>query len=241
MHQALTQLNTSGYSIVSGLYNFREINAMIQELDKGSLTNSANHRRQHDLFAIRQVLIEIPGLLPLVMNTKMQELVNQLTGAQSTIIKSIYFNKPAASNWFVAYHQDLMLNVEERHETAGYGPWINRSGQIAVQPPASLLAQVFTLRIHLDDTDAGNGALKVIPGTHTLGVIRAEGIDRSQEVVCEVPAGGVMLMQPLLMHASGRSSEQRPRRVIHIELTNASLAPPLKWAEEIKINLFSGN
>jgi hypothetical protein len=46
-----------------------------------------------------------------------------------------------------------------------------------------------------------------------------------------VPSGGVMLMRPLLMHASSRSTNDRPRRVLHIELNDLELDGGLAWAE----------
>ena len=48
------------------------------------------------------------------------------------------------------------MNVE------GYGPWTVKQNQYAVQPPLDILENNFTIRIHLDDTDENNGALRVI-------------------------------------------------------------------------------
>jgi hypothetical protein len=36
-------------------------------------------------------------------------------------------------------------------------------------------------------------------------------------VECLSPAGGVLAMRPLLVHASSKSRDARPRRVLHIE------------------------
>ena len=95
-------------------------------------------------------------------------------------------------------HQDLTISVSQRKEIAGFGPWTVKQNQFAVQPPVDLLAGNFTVRIHLDDTDADNGALKVIPGSHLNGLRRSETIDwnSSGEKVCLVSAGGIMIMRP---------------------------------------------
>lgn len=53
--------------------------------------------------------------------------------------------------------------------------------------------------------------------------------------VCAVPAGGVMLMRPLLVHASSRTADVRPRRVIHLEFCNRPLPAGLRWAEELAV------
>jgi ectoine hydroxylase-related dioxygenase (phytanoyl-CoA dioxygenase family) len=99
-----------------------------------------------------------------------------------------------------------------------------------VQPPLAILEKNFTIRIHLDDTDAENGALKVILRSHLKGVIRSESIGED-EVFCNVKRGAVMLMSPLLMHASNRTTNNKKRRVIHIEFSNQSLPEGLNWSE----------
>ncbi|WP_162549742.1 phytanoyl-CoA dioxygenase family protein [Hymenobacter nivis] len=46
-----------------------------------------------------------------------------------------------------------------------------------------------------------------------------------------MPAGGAMLMKPLLLHASSRSTSDRPRRVIHLEFSAQELPAGLAWRE----------
>jgi ectoine hydroxylase-related dioxygenase (phytanoyl-CoA dioxygenase family) len=97
------------------------------------------------------------------------------------------------------------------------------------------LEQMLTVRLHLDDADAHNGALRVLPGTHRLGRLNAESIGRCREAhaeaLCAVKAGDALLMRPLLLHASSRSTSEHRRRVLHIEFAGFELPPPLKWDE----------
>ncbi|MNX58738.1 Phytanoyl-CoA dioxygenase (PhyH) [compost metagenome] len=95
------------------------------------------------------------------------------------------------------------------------------------------MENIVTIRIHLDDTDAENGALNIIPGSHNKGIYRPETIDWSmeQEKNCPVPEGGIMIMKPLLLHSSKRTSNNKRRRVIHIEFSSIELANNLCWAE----------
>jgi ectoine hydroxylase-related dioxygenase (phytanoyl-CoA dioxygenase family) len=134
------------------------------------------------------------------------------------VVKSIYFDKPEQSNWFVAYHQDLTISVDRKLSLEGFGPWTVKQDQFAVQPPFEVLEKGFTIRIHLDDTDQHNGALNVIPKSHLKGIYRPETIDwtSEKEVSCAVPAGGIMIMKPLLLHSSARTTNGKRRRVIHI-------------------------
>ena len=110
-----------------------------------------------------------------------------------------------------------------------------KEGVPHVQPPMKLLEQMLTERLHLDDTDADNGALRVLSGTHRLGRLSAEAIqgcrETHEEILCEAEAGDVLLMRPLLLRASSRSSSARRRRVLHIEFAGFPLPKPLEWNE----------
>ena len=227
----MNNFRKNGYAIEAGIYSGVEIKQILTHI---SLANTENptFRKTNDLFAIRQVLKEIPQLANVIFNEKLKALINSLFGSGYFVSKSIYFDKPGNSNWFVAYHQDLTISVKEKVAIPGYGPFTKKQDQFAVQPPRSVLENNFTVRIHLDDTDEENGALRVIPGSQLLGIQRADQIDvHSGEVLCKVPAGGVMFMHPLLFHASGRSTGTSPRRVIHIEFSNQALPEGLHWSE----------
>jgi len=101
-----------------------------------------------------------------------------------------------------------------------------------------MLENIVTIRIHLDDTDENNGALRVVPQSHLKKIYRPETINwtTETEVSCNVKAGGVMIMKPLLLHSSGRTTNNQKRRVIHIEFSNKELPGPLQWAERMKVN-----
>ena len=75
------------------------------------------------------------------------------------VVKSIYFDKPQSSNWYVSYHQDLTISVDKKLEVDGFGFWTTKQNQFSVQPTLDILQNVVTIRIHLDDTDENNGAL----------------------------------------------------------------------------------
>lgn len=227
------EVDSNGFSILPDIYNITEITAIINAINIAD-TNSDTFRKSVHLFAIRQFLKEVPAVAPLIFNRKLKDVIHNVFGKDYFVIKSIYFDKPGGSNWFVAYHQDLTISVKDKVETSGYGPWTVKQNQFAVQPPLEILENIYTIRIHLDDTDEANGALKVIPGSHTKGIYRPETIDRDTEteVSCNVPAGGIMLMKPLLLHSSARTLNNNQRRVIHIEFSEAQLSRPLGWSEQ---------
>ncbi len=230
------ELLEKGFTILSSIYSEKEINAISDAILDAESTNET-FRKSADLFAIRQFLQEVPAAKALVLNENLKSLINTYFGTDYFVVKSIYFDKPASSNWFVAYHQDLTISVDIKGEIDGFGPWTVKQNQFAVQPPVAYLETNFTLRIHLDNTDENNGALYVIPGSHLKGIYRPETIDWTveKETICAVPCGGVMIMNPLLLHSSRKTTNDQQRRVIHIEFSASELPKPLQWSERISL------
>ena len=228
------EIAQQGFSVARHIYTDAGVKDIIAAIEGADKTGPL-FRQTDDLFAIRQFLKAVPEVAPLIFTDKLRACLEHLFGDGYLVVKSIYFDKPEASNWFVAWHQDLTISVDNKADIAGYGPWAVKHNQFAVQPPLHILQDNFTVRIHLDDTDERNGALKVLPGSHLKGIYRPGNIDWQQEaeVSCNVCAGGIMIMRPLLMHSSGRTINSKKRRVIHIEFSKAELAGGIDWAERI--------
>ncbi|NIG54760.1 phytanoyl-CoA dioxygenase family protein [Chitinophaga sp. Cy-1792] len=228
------QFEDNGFAVIPGIYDHLAINEIIAAITSADSTSPA-FRRSADLFAIRRFLHEVPEVLPLLLNENMKRLMAEILQHDYFIVKSIYFDKPSGSNWYVSYHQDLTISVNDKQVLPGFGPWTVKTDQFAVQPPLEYLHNIVTFRIHLDDTTASNGALRVIPGSHKKEIQRPEMIDwpNTSETTCEVPAGGIMLMKPLLLHSSGRTTNEQQRRVIHIECASLELPTAIQWSEKI--------
>jgi len=225
-------ISRDGFDIFEGIYTPAEIESIIWAINNAD-QSASTFRRTSDLFAIRRFLKEVLGIKSLIFNEKLKSVIDNLFGNDYFVVKSIYFDKPEKSNWFVAWHQDLTIAVDKKTTLDGFGPWTVKGDQFAVQPPLEILQDNFTIRIHLDDTDESNGALKVIPGSHLKNIFRAEDINWQNEIesACNVKAGGIMVMRPLLMHASARTTSGKQRRVIHIEFSKALLPVGIDWAE----------
>ncbi|RYY19483.1 MAG: phytanoyl-CoA dioxygenase [Chitinophagaceae bacterium] len=225
-----------GFAVIENVYSDTDIASISKAIETADTANST-YRKSAELFAIRQFLKELPDVSSHIFVERLNTIISTLFGNKYFVVKSIYFDKPGTSNWFVAYHQDLTISVNRKADVAGFGPWSVKQNQYAVQPPLDILETNFTARIHLDDTDEHNGALRVIPKSHLKGIYRPETIDwaTEQEVICNVPKGGIMLMRPLLLHASSRTTNNKQRRVIHIEFSNQVLPDPLAWSELLPI------
>ena len=239
IHKYKNSLDKNGFVTIDNIYTDLEIEKIISFINNADSSGST-FRKSTDLFAIRQFLKEIPQTTPLIFNNKLLAIINSLFGSDFFIVKSIYFDKPEQSNWFVSYHQDLTISVDNKAVINGYGPWTVKQNQFAVQPPIDVLQSIYTIRIHLDDTDENNGALKIIPGSHAKGIYRPETIDwrKETETNCSVAKGSVMVMRPLLLHSSGRTTNNNKRRVIHIEFCDKNLPSDLHWDEygDLKVN-----
>jgi hypothetical protein len=58
-------------------------------------------------------------------------------------------------------------------------------------------------------------------------------VSQNGSVTCDARAGDVLIMRPLLLHASSPAAEPVHRRVIHIEYAVDELPPPLEWFERV--------
>jgi len=223
-----------GFTIVENVFTDKEVDDLLLTISQAD-TSKPTFRKTNDLFAIRQFLKEVPASINKVFIKNFNNLISELFGDEYFVVKSIYFDKPENSNWFVSYHQDLTISVDKKLDLDGFGPWTAKQNQFAVQPPLDILKDNFTVRIHLDNTDEANGALKVIPASHLKGIYRPETIDWTVEnqMSCSVKKGGVMFMRPLLLHSSSRTTNNKKRRVLHIEFSRSSLPDNLNWAERI--------
>lgn len=150
-------------------------------------------------------------------------------------VRSILFDKTPGENWPVPWHQDLTIAVESNVAIDGYGPWTEKEGVPHVQPPVKLLRSMVTLRIHLDETNSSNGALKLIPGSHLLGRISSDQVPShvtEKQITAECHPGDVLAISPLVLHSSRRSEAPKNRRILHFEYAKRSeLDPGLSWHE----------
>lgn len=158
-----------------------------------------------------------------------------LGGADALPYRATLFDKSGTANWSVIWHQDTALPLQSQFDLYGWGPWSQKAGIIYAHAPSWALSRIVALRLHIDASTAENGPLRILSGTHALGVMSDEDVfamARSQpHVDCVVGRGGVMAMYPLLVHSSGKARSDSPRRVLHIEYANSLvLAPGIELA-----------
>jgi hypothetical protein len=151
----------------------------------------------------------------------------------SVAVQCTYFDKSPLRNWRVAFHQDLAVPTSQRSHHPDLGVWSEKEGQLFVHAPASLLAQLLAVRVHIDAATTSNGPLRVIPGSHRLGRLSPAQIQQARatahEVACTAQPGDVLLMQPLLLHASSKGMVPDRRRVLHFLFAPPNPGYDIRW------------
>lgn len=221
------KLVKNGFSIINDVYTKKELRTIGKELHM-YFSNC-----EESTFGKRRLLQDIPSLKPLLFNENLKLLINTID-PNAFQVKSIFFDKPEDANWFVSWHQDVPINIKERKETVGFTSWTKKQDIHSVCPPDEVLQNMFTIRIHLDETTSQNGALKVISGTHNKRFTSEELTaitSNTTPTIIEVQEGGIQLMKPLLLHASSKVLNQKRRRVIHLEFSSTVLPNGLEWLE----------
>ncbi|HTI68915.1 MAG TPA: phytanoyl-CoA dioxygenase family protein [Candidatus Limnocylindria bacterium] len=182
----------------------------------------------------RRLLDSVSVVRSLCRQGELLSLARSLLGEGAFPVRAILFDKTPDSNWKVPWHQDLAIPVREKRESEGFVGWSQKEGVWHVCPPASVLDHMVTLRLHLDNCAAVNGPLRVLPGSHRLGVLSVSQVTEMKVAIapfiCLARAGDVLAMKPLLLHASSPAEVPSHRRVLHVEYARRPLPGGLEWA-----------
>jgi hypothetical protein len=158
-----------------------------------------------------------------------------LLGAGARAVGAKLFDKSAARNWALGWHQDRTIAVKGRHEADGFGQWTVKSGIVHCVPPFALLERSLTFRIHLDPAGEANAPLLVAPGSHRLGPIADEQAAataaRCGSRACLALAGDMWAYRTPILHASQRSRAPGRRRVLQLLYSADALPAGLAWPE----------
>lgn len=201
-----------GYSIYARVFDPGEMVEVLQAL--------SDERVERTKAGARRVL-GVPAVEQLAGDSRLLDIASEFVGPAPVPFRATLFDKSASANWLVVWHQDTALPLRDRFEDSAWGPWSTKAGVVHAHAPAWALEQVVALRLSLDDSTGTNGPLRVLPDSHRGGVLTDDQIAqlarRTTSVDCVAAAGGIVAMRPLTVHASSKSSDQKPRRVLHIE------------------------
>lgn len=215
----------AGFEIIEGLIDADEAQALLERLSRLELEPLRGGIRR-----IEQLVPEVAGL---ARSAKFQSIAgHHLTGTPE-LVRAIYFDKSPNNNWFVTWHQDRTVAVSTRFEHEEWGPWSLKAGAWHVQPPVEVLDNTVTIRLHLDPANRANGCLKVLAGSHRIGLLPTDAaygcVEQERVVYCESPVGGAVVMRPHILHASEKATAPLPRRILHFEYSSFKLPQGVTW------------
>lgn len=157
----------------------------------------------------------------------------ELLSADAVAVQCTLFRKTPDCNWKVPYHQDLSVPVAAGIADSALSGWSVKEDGHYVQAPADLLDALLAVRLHLDACGDGDGVLRVVPGSHRrgrLGQHHIAAMDKRQtEVMCTADVGDLVVMRPLLLHASSKAERPRGRRVLHFLFAPRQPGNGLQW------------
>ena len=215
MIEATTRVDKDGCQIFPGVLSEHEIESILVELPSTIPQKRAGIRH----------MLGNQAVLDLANDQRLLGIAQEYLGAGAVPFHATLFSKTCAANWLVVWHQDTALPIEQKRDLPGWGPWSVKEGVRYAHAPERALREVLALRVHLDRSASDNGPLRVIPGTHQIGLLTDDAIHQiaseSRPIDCTVPRGGVLAMRPLLIHASSKSESGAPRRVLHIEYASS--------------------
>ncbi len=227
-------LNTRGFKIFPRFLS----TSQIDELQKAISDFSADQPRH----GLRNAEKKIAAIHALAYSEHMINMARDIlcpnssseSNSKPALVRCILFDKTPEKNWLVSWHQDKTIAVNHAREIPGWGPWTIKDNYHHVQPDIHVLNHMITFRLHLDHTDESNGCLRVIPTSHQHGILTQQQISAitGQQIAhnCVAEPGDLLVMSPLLLHASSKATQAMHRRVIHIEYSDCSLPDGLEWA-----------
>ena len=215
------QLATDGFTLVRSLLSEAECDDVSRFLGAAD-TRGAGSRR----------LLREAWCAELAGKVMAHPDVREALPAPARVVQCTFFEKSSAKNWLVPIHQDLSIPVSGRVDRPTLSGWSEKEGAIFVQPPDSVLEQMLAVRVHVDHCSLEDGPLRVVPGSHKLGRVapaQAAVAGRTAGVVVPAQRGDALLMRPLVLHASSKSSGSSLLRVLHFVIGPELLPYGLDW------------
>lgn len=237
------QFHRDGFAVVPGFLPAGEVAGLLREAEAAA---AGHTRARHDAArmemepdqppdgtAVRRLYepcSHYPKARALSECEGLLDGVAQLFGPDLLFHYSKLNMKPAEVGSVVEWHQDL-----------SYYPLTN-SDSLAVL-------------LYLDDTDAANGALRILPGAHGGAPLEhtrdgffqgrvTEAVDDGQAVLVEGPAGTAIFLHGLAPHASAPNTSARPRRTLILSYRAADAYPiyvgPMTEKNEAHVRLVRG-
>ena len=220
----ITEYHQDGYTVCPNFLSLEEVAQLLAEIEKIISGNTlANHDKKRmemepnqpangaKVRRLYEPCTHYPFFRELSDSEKLLDAVEGLIGPNILFHYSKLNMKPPEIGSVVEWHQDL-----------SYYPLTNRDS----------LAVLF----YLDDADAENGCLQMLPGRHEGDLLAhtsegyfqgraTESVDSSEAALVEGKAGAAIFMHCMTPHASTTNRSNRPRRTLILSYRAADAFP----------------
>ena len=212
----MTNRDRQGYWIEHDVLTQHECDSLIEHLGDCDRAHGKAGRRN---------LMKDNRIAAVATDPRLRRIARHALCSMAIPYRATLFEKSSDANWSVRWHQDVVLPLASRFESDEWGAWSRKGGVLFARAPVWALSRVVALRIHLDASTVENGPLRVICGSHSLGLLSSNDVSKIARernyVECAVPRGGVLAMKPLLIHSSPKARTTATRRVLHIEYADS--------------------
>jgi ectoine hydroxylase-related dioxygenase (phytanoyl-CoA dioxygenase family) len=175
------EVNKNGLLLVPNMVSPDEASGLLYKLVSGSLPRSRAGIRH---------LMANDAVAEVARSSRIRAIARSILGSDAFPFRATLFDKSSDSNWLVVWHQDTALPLRARSDTPGWGPWSVKDGINYAHAPTRALEQVVALRLHLDDSTEQNGPFRVLRGTHKVGVLSDEEVEKLSR---QIPAPMIAL------------------------------------------------
>ena len=226
-------IRETGYVVIPSVFNHDEVHQW-RELTAAALANADGRSmksRGGIVYAARNIFDFFAESKTLWQKPVLQRVLESVLGHDFGLVRGLYFDKPPERSWSLPWHKDMTIAVKDNSiPSEQFTNPTRKAGIDHVEAPTSVLTQMLTLRIHLDDVTEHNGALQVIPGSHKTNDMKNDPGNPPKSIYLD--AGDVLAMRPLITHCSGNSTigTSLHRRIIHLEFAaNQILPDQFQW------------
>ena len=212
----MADLDRDGFALIAGVLSAAQVEdariACATALAQEANADSVLAGRSGPAYGARNLLQLWPACVDLLRLEPLATILKNVLGASAGVVRGLYFDKPPGHSWALPWHRDLTIAVKQPGHLGVFRKPTHKAGVPHVEASQDLLAAMLTVRIHLDEMTPANGPLRVVPGSHERGPKQAA-------VTVTSAAGDVLLMRPLVLHASGHCAPDYAghRRIVHLE------------------------
>jgi ectoine hydroxylase-related dioxygenase (phytanoyl-CoA dioxygenase family) len=194
-----------GFALWPKLIDAREVAVACRALERAPLEGAG-----------ARGMLELRWCRALAARVKARLVQSAILPAEHVAVQCTLFDKRPDKNWLVALHQDVSIPVNARVPHPALGAWSEKEGVPFVQAPRTVLE-----------------ALRVVPGSHKQGQVDPKSVSELRETLgettCLANRGDAVLMRPLTLHASSKSTTPTRRRILHFLFAPKTLPLGLEW------------